>query len=388
MERVNFDLWRVVFNPRPALLEQALFVRDATGLPVECNSEIPPRLRDDVPDHSSYFSPHWRALAGVRWTSWWHALVRYGTADQLVSLEFDSASTPRRQHGGGDSRSAPPPFPRVDQEPSSTAAIDRVLELAAQWSSSRRTILLRTRPPSLVTPLEHERISSIASETAARLGVPLGTMRAVVQTLSVSGEWSSRPLAGVLLCSESVLENESLFASLLADTFISGLDRQPIADPAGLSTQRPALRSVLDSPLLIADAGEMTLRLEGVYSSTGGFELELSRSGESTGPSPRPYPRGQGQSIDPQGFLDHFSGLEVDVRVESESLDEDNSPQGPANSAAVNRFWRPGRGPNTLWLWVGVDSPRGYVMITTTWPECQIHQRTVKFELRQSDTDA
>ena len=244
--------WRVSVDPRPTLLHEALFVRDAAGLLVESTSEIPARLRGDIPDRSGYFSMDWRASAGVRWTSWWHELVRWAALPRLVSLLSDSAFT--RRPPGEYSFSAPPPFPVGDQEDeSSVTELQRVLELAAQWSPTLRTELRGTRGPSLFTLGESERIGSIARETAARLGVPLEAMRAVILTLAVSGEWSHRPLEGVLLCSESAMENEDLFATLLADTFVTGLYRQERFTLPDRPAPSPAFRSILDSPLLIAD---------------------------------------------------------------------------------------------------------------------------------------
>jgi len=388
--------WRVSVDPRPAVLHEAIFVRDAAGLVVELTSEIPPRLRGDVPDLSSDFSIDWRSSAGVRWTSWWHELVRWSALSQLVYVLSDSAFTLGRPPGGSYPYSPPPRFPARDQkDDSSRTELQRVCEVATQWSSTLRTELRGAQGPSLITLSDNERIGSIAKETAVRHGVPLEAMKAVILTLAVTDEWSHRPLQGVLLCSESVMEDEVLFASLLADTFLSGLDRQEkitLPDPPAPS---PSLRSVLDSPLPIADGRGVTLRLEGAYLSPGGFELEISRSEESTGPLPRPYPSGQGQSIDPEHLPNHFSGLEVDVRFEPESPDEDNSPKRIDSIAFLDRFWRRGCGPNTLWFWVHVESPsgnilkspRGHVTITTTWPECEIDHRSVVFELKESDSD-
>jgi hypothetical protein len=386
MERGGSDSWRVIFDPRPALLEQVLFVRDATGVAIEPDPEIPPRLRDEVPDHSSYFSPHWRASAGVSWRSWWQAVVRYEAARQLAFIEPDPPLASAHQFGSGSWGAVPPRFPEMGQDASSAVAIDRVLELAMRWSRSRNPLPFGTRPASRIALHEQERFSVIASETAVRLGVALGKMRAVVLTLSVSGDWSSGPLDGVLLCSESVLEDERQFAPLLADTFeagMSGLTLQRTVTHRVPSTQS----SILISPLLIADGGDVTLRLDGVYLAPGGFELEISRNGDSAHLQPRPYPTGQGQTRDPESLLDHFAGLEVHVHVDAGSLGAERSPQGPTLGAAVNRFWRPGRGPTTLWLWVSADSPEAHVTIITRWPGSEIDLRPVEFDLRRSDTD-
>lgn len=384
--------WRVSVDLRPTILHEALFLRDAAGLLVESTSEIPPRLRGDIPDRSGYFSMDWRASAGVRWTSWWHELVRWAALPRLASLLSDSAFT--RRPPSGSSFSVPPSFPVGDQEDeSSITELQRVLELAAQWSPTPRAELRETRGPSLFTLDDNERIGSIARATAARLGVPLEAMRAAILTLAVSGEWSHQPLEGVLLCSEGAMENEVLFATLLADTFVSGLYRQEKFTLPDRPAPSPAFRSILDSPLFIGDGRGITLRLEGVYlGRAGGFELEISRSEDSGGPPPRPYGH-QGQPSDPERFDNHFSGLEVEVHFEPESLAEVNSTDRPVSIAILNRFWRRGRGPNTLWFWVRVESPRGnilksprgHVTITTTWPECEIDHRSVEFELKESD---
>lgn len=392
MESVSGS-WRVSVDPRSTLLHQALFVRDAAGLLVESTSEIPPRLRGDIPDRSGLFSMDWRASGGVGWTSWWHELVRWAALPRLVSLLSDSAFT--RRPPGGYPFPAPPPFPVGDEEDESSGTeLQRVLELAAQWSPTLRAELRGARGPSLFTLGDNERIGSIARETATRLGVPLEAMRAVILTLAVSGEWSHRPLEGVLLCSESAMESEVLFATLLADTFVTGLYRQEKFTLPDRPAPGPAFRSILDSPLLIADGQGITLRLEGVYlGRPEGFELEISRSDESTGPPPRPYASRQGQPIDPERFPNHFSGLEVDVHFEPEFLGDDNSTDRPVSIAILNRFWRRGRGPNTLWFWVRVESPRGniltsprgHVTISVTWPECEIDHRSIEFELKESD---
>jgi hypothetical protein len=384
--------WRVSVDLKPTILREALFLRDAAGLFVESTSEIPPRLRGDIPDRSGYLSMEWRASAGVRWTSWWHELVRWAALPRLASLLSDSAFT--RRPPSGSSFSPPPPFPVGDQEDeSSVIELQRVLELAAQWSSTPRTELRQTRGPSLFTLDDNERIGSIARATAARLEVPLEAMRAAILTLAVSGEWSHQPLEGVLLCSEGAMENEVLFATLLADTFVSGLYRQEEFTTPDRPAPSPAFRSILNEPLHIADGRGITLRLEGVYlGRAGGFELEISRSEGSSGPPPRPYGH-EGQPSDPERFANHFSGLEVDVHFEPESLAEVSSTDRPVSVAILNRFWRRGRGPNTLWFWVRVESPRGnilewprgHVTVTTTWPECEIDHRSVEFELKESD---
>lgn len=384
--------WRVSVDPRPPLLHEALFVRDALALHVGHSSEIPPRLQGDVPDHSSHFSPDWRTSVGMRWASWWHEIVRYVALPRLVSLQSDHALT--RRPLGELAFAAPPTFPVGDPDQFSVTEYDRVQALAAQWSSALRTQLPEDRGPSLFTPGDSERVGSIASEVGARLNAPLDAMKAVIVTLDVSGEWSHRPIAGVLLCSESVMENEVLFASLLGDTFASGLDRQEEVALPHRPAPSPAFRSILDSSLLIADGQGITLRLEGVYlrPQGEGFEIELSRSEESTGPPHRPYGR-QGQPSDPEGFPDHFSGLEVEVRFETESRYGNNSPDRPASIAILSRFWRRGIGPNTLWFWIRVESPpgkilrppRGHVTITATWPECEIDHCSVEFELIESD---
>jgi len=283
----------------------------------------------------------------------------------------------------------PPMYLVGELDESSMVALDRIFELASQWSATLRTNVGASRPPTLVSSDMHNRFSSIASETATQLGVSTGAMKAAILTLAVSGKWSRRPIAGVLLCSESVLEDDGQFAGLLADTFISGLNPQVVEALLERPAERSAARSVLDSPLLIARVGEMTLRLEGVYVRQGGFELELSRNGDLTGIPPRPYSKIEGLPSDPEGSLNHFDGLELEVRFTSELLDEKKSVS-TQSSTFVNRFWRPGRSPDTLWLWVRVESPlgqvmmsnRGIVTVTATWPESQIYRCSVEFEMR------
>jgi len=384
--------WRVSLDPRPSSLHEALFVRDALALRVEDSLEIPPRLRGDVPDHSSHFSPDWRTSVGMRWASWWHEIVCYVALPQLASLLSDQALT--RRPPGELAFAGAPPFPVGEPDEFPATEYDRVRALAAQWSSALPTHRPEGRGTSQFTQGDSERVGTIASDVGARLDVPLNAMRAVIITLDVKREWSHRPLAGVLLCSESVMESEVLFASLLADTFASGLDRQGEVELPHRPAPGPAFRSILDSSLLIADGHGVTLRLEGVYlrPQGEGFEIELSRSEETAGPPPRPYGR-QGQPSDPEGFPDHFSGLEVEVRFETESRYGNSAPNRPASIAILNRFWRRGSGPNTLWFWIRVESPpgkilrspRGRATITATWPECEIDHSSVEIELIESD---
>ena len=86
----------------------------------------------------------------------------------------------------------------------------------------------------------------------------------------------------------------------------------------------------------------------------------------------------------------HFlRASEVEVRFASELLDKKMS-LATQSSTFINRFWRPGRGPDTLWLWVRVESPfgqvmmsnRGIVTVTATWPAYQIDRRSVEFEMK------
>src|SRR5664280_1991896 len=126
--------WRVSFDQRPPVLHEALFVRDALALSVENSSEIPPRLRGDVPDHSSHFSPDWRTSVGMRWASWWHEIVCYVALPQLVSLLSGHALT--RRPPGELAFAAPSPFPMGEPDEFSSTEFDRVRALAAQWSSA------------------------------------------------------------------------------------------------------------------------------------------------------------------------------------------------------------------------------------------------------------
>jgi hypothetical protein len=387
MER-GADSWRVIFDPLSIPLHQALFVRDTAGLEIESKAEVPPRLRGDLPDCRDYLSSDLRVGAGLRWISWWHELVHSVAARQQISLSANSGPLPQ-QLPFGMSGILPPMYLDGELDESSMVALDRIFELASQWSATLRTNVGASRPPTLVSSDMHNRFSSIASETATQLGVSTGAMKAAILTLAVSGKWSRRPIAGVLLCSESVLEDDGQFAGLLADTFISGLNPQVVEALLERPAERSAARSVLDSPLLIARVGEMTLRLEGVYVRQGGFELELSRNGDLTGIPPRPYSKIEGLPSDPEGSLNHFDGLELEVRFTSELLDEKKSVS-TQSSTFVNRFWRPGRSPDTLWLWVRVESPlgqvmmsnRGIVTVTATWPESQIYRCSVEFEMR------
>ncbi len=393
MENISGS-WRVAVDQKSLVLHEALFIRDAAGLPVEFTSEIPARLQGNVPDISSDFSLEWRARASERWTLWWHELVRWVALAQLVPMLSDSAFALGRPPDRYP-HSPPPSFPMGDDDESPAEKLESVRRMANQWRSTLRAELHTPRGlPSLIMS-DSEQIGTIAEETAIRLGVPLESMRAVILTLAVIGDWSHRPLEGVLLCSEGVMENEALFETLLADTFISGLDRKEKITLPDRPASIPAFLSILDSSLLIAEEQNFTLRLEGAYvDPRGSLELEISRSEESTGPSPVPYGC-QGQPSDPERFTNHFSGLEVDVHFEPEFVDKNNPPESPATIAVVNRFWRRGSGPNTLWLSVRVESPkgnivkatRGHVTLTVSWPEGGIDHRSIDFELKESDPD-
>lgn len=381
--------WRVSIDSLPAILHEAIFLRDAVGLVVESSVEIPPRLRGGIPDYSGHFSLEWRTSSGLRWALWWSELVRWSVTPQLVSLLSDP-TTARGKFT--ESYSSPAPlFLTEDRDAFTTAELDRVRGLATQWITSQRNELRESRKPSLLPLSDSESLGSVARGTAAQLGAPIDAMKAVVVTLALSGEWSHKPIEGALLCSEDTMENEAIFAPLLAETFVSGFYRRGVVDLPGRPTLTVPPYSILDSALPIAEKPDINLRLEGAYIFRGGFELEISRSDESTGPTPLPYGR-QGQPSDPEHFPNHFSGLEVVVRIEHESADVQTHD---GSTAIPNRFWRRGRGPNTLWYSVRVvtpegellTSPRGHVTVVVTWPECGIDHRQVEFDLKELDGD-
>ncbi len=357
--------WRVCVDPKPAVLHEAIFLRDAVGLVVESSAAIPPRLRTRVPDYSGNFTLEWRTSAGVRWALWWWSeLVRWSLMPQLASLLSDSMTT----HGEitANYSSAPPSFLMEDQDASTATELDRVRDLATQWTTSLRNELRETQKPSLRTLSDSQSFGYIARGTAARFGTPLEAMKAVVVTLAVSGEWWHQPFEGVLLCSEDTKENEVNFAPLLAETFVSGLYRRKVIDLPDRPAPDSVPYSILDLPLPIADRPGITLCLEGVYKIHGGFELEISRSDESTGPIPLPYGR-QGQPSDPEHFPNHFNGFEVAVRIELKTAD--TKAQGRnACTAILNRFWRRGRGPNPLWYSVRVETASGKLLNSPRWP--------------------
>ena len=383
--------WRVSVNSMPAILHEAIFLRDAVGLAVESSVEIPPRLRGGIPDYSGHFSLEWRTSSGVRWALWWSELVRWSVTPQLVSLLSD----PMTSRGKiTDNYSSPAPlFLTEDRDAFVAAELDHVRDLATQWIASLRNELRESKKPSPLSLSDSERLGSVARGTAAQLGAPIETMKAVVVTLAVRGEWSHQPIEGVLLCSEDTMENEAIFAPLLAETFVSGLYRREVVDLPGRPTLTVPPYSILDSALPIAGRPGINLRLEGAYIIPGGFELEISRSDESTGPTPLPYGR-QGQPRDPEHFPNHFSGLEVVVRIDRERADVHTQDGNPI-TAILNRFWRRGRGPNTLWYSVRVESPegelltapRGHVTVVATWPECGIDHRQVEFDLKELGGD-
>jgi hypothetical protein len=216
------ESWRVAFDPRPALLHEALYIRDAANLPVGANSANPPPLRDEVPRFAKAFSSGWRESMGDRWIEWWEELVLYVAARQIASLTSD-IRVKRGQLHLEPPQLIQPSYPDGERGQLSGETFNQILHLASHWSPSLRAELRETHGPSLVA-FDHHRISSVARMTAARLRVSEGAMRAVVMTLSVTDKWATSPMAGVLLCSESVFEDEGRFTRLLSHTFESGLD--------------------------------------------------------------------------------------------------------------------------------------------------------------------
>ena len=206
-------------------LHTALFVRDATGLPVAPSADIPPRLAGEVPDHGDLLSGPELATAGQQWTDWWHELVRQAVHEARQSVTpLPAATDPddfeaqlRHRFGGREDVFDPPGFESLaDMQPLRSAVIATSNSLR-QWSITRPD---HARPPErgFAAPI----VRDAAESTAADLGVPINDLAGYANVLDVEGLWSHQAGPGCALCSVKVACDPTAAARLLRDIFSSG----------------------------------------------------------------------------------------------------------------------------------------------------------------------
>ncbi len=245
--------WRFGYgNGSASDLHASLFARDAAGLAVSAEPDVPPSLASDwlvggPPSGLAAVTSTARATAASQWLTWWRRLV-----------EAKCDETQARPPAGGDTAAMmdwlraraerfnasfdPPRFASLASTPELRAVV------AASYPARRRRsaeavvdldveggpgvghrILGRgacPRPRSGANrsgSFDYDLIRSIAEQTAAEFGVPIDAIDGTAHVLDVQGSWWHVAGPGCVLCSPAAITDAAEAAQLLSAVFASQL---------------------------------------------------------------------------------------------------------------------------------------------------------------------
>jgi hypothetical protein len=201
-------------------LHLALFVRDAAGLEVPPDPDIPPSLSGVI---ERRLVPPSAAAAG-QWVTWWRGLIRFEAGEAV----------PSRRLGPGDDPNAwletmreryvavfdPPEFESLASMPELRAAA------RATFAADGRP-LLRREPPTGTPPgaFDYHVVHAAAVSAIAEFGVDPAEVDGTVHVLDVQGQWSYLAAPGYALCSAQSAADPAAAAVLLREVFASRLGR-------------------------------------------------------------------------------------------------------------------------------------------------------------------
>ena len=232
MRQADDESWRLTVGDTSELLHTALYVRDSCRLEVPDDPSVPPPLDGEVSDRSTLLEPGARRGAGVQWLAWWPQILVFEAAEGLGTLEV---------HEGRFGRSDAtvivheqlfdwPELVALASWPELCRAARASRDDAVRWCGERIRRLAARDPRS--RGLSHLPIATIVQGVVQRAGVSPGRVRAAVSVLGVRGNWSARPLPGLLLCSASLAADAQKLAPLVESAFASGVDAQAVPLPA------------------------------------------------------------------------------------------------------------------------------------------------------------
>jgi hypothetical protein len=203
------------------MLHEALFVRDATLLPVAGSAEVPPPLAGEVPDVSAAVPAARRAMAARQWLSWWQQIldevVREVAIRRAEDPGQDALARLEARTRGRRELCDPPGFLSLSAAPELQSAAVATLSAYRAWSA----VAGRPRGPEreiFAWPL----VRDAAHDVAASLGVPVGEMDAVAHVIDVQGRWAYVVGGGCGFCSTAVAADPATASELLRELFASG----------------------------------------------------------------------------------------------------------------------------------------------------------------------
>jgi hypothetical protein len=196
-----------------------LYIRDAAALEVPAEVDAPPRLVGLPPPGFPILDDDRRRRAGREWADWWQALLEAEGREQTGTYEDDDSSFWAWAEDLGRVWDAP-----------------EFWSLAHQWALREVTLTLYPEARRWVDggPSSPSRrrgeghfpwttVRDIAEGVADERGVSLGEVRGSVMVLDVQGVWWRRMAPGTALCSTAAAEDPPRAATVLRDTFQSGL---------------------------------------------------------------------------------------------------------------------------------------------------------------------
>lgn len=215
--------WRASISSGSTLPHRALFIRDSCRLPVPPHPANPPQLIGEVADHSAELSNARLADAGSEWFLWWHEIVGYQVRE-ASSLPDDPVERSRPDYAGYTALFDWPELSVLQSKPA--------LRRAAQVSGEDALRFRNAAKEALKQQLERIDIprpvaadpAPIAESLIERLHLSPGQLSVTIEVLGVIGDWSYRPLPGVLVCSMAVAQDDEKIVPLIEATFLSSID--------------------------------------------------------------------------------------------------------------------------------------------------------------------
>lgn len=225
MHRAGAESWRLSISKNEQSLHVALYLRDAYHLATP-EADIPPALIGKVERTATELNSSDVLELTTSWLKWWRRVVgfesrrglgdRFGASDNenfllamgaAHQLVFDPVEA----------------FVSLSEHPLLQRAAVQTWRPANEWMKyhSRQG----ERRGSLVP-------KDAAEAVIAEHAVSPGRVRGAVIVLSVTGSWSRIVEPGVALCSEEAYLDDSLFATVLKETFESGLNHPHSSDLA------------------------------------------------------------------------------------------------------------------------------------------------------------
>ncbi|HEY3481274.1 MAG TPA: hypothetical protein VGL02_20465 [Streptomyces sp.] len=186
----------------PWIFHLALFVRDATHLPVPPSPDVPPPLLTRPEPVGVPLSVDTGAAA-EQWLAWWRRIVRLEVNERWRGLFH------------------PPGFDSLAQSPDLRSLLTAHYLTAAEWCDATRTDGRRPGPDGYGA-FPWRQVNDVAEEIAATLAVSPGAVKGAVRVLDVEGVWAFAAGPGSLLCSAGAAAEAEVRARLLRETFVSG----------------------------------------------------------------------------------------------------------------------------------------------------------------------